>query len=334
MAQPAQPTSANIVYQPAVTLDALSKSGFNIYGTDKAPAPTIFPKINAQVIAMEKSGKSRFGMLMPNVAYLCFDGDGARFQLEAQAKKGRVIAYKNYNVDKRLTDLTINGAVEQPHYIDLWKTIESDMVNLLRCKQIRSLVIDRWDTLYEIVRYALFGQLKQVKGGTTAFEASNRELGVMLNMVKAHDKNLILLNGNKKQWAADSEGKQRPTGKLEPMGWEHTGFCVENVLNLEYSNGMFSMKIVRSYLATANGNMLWEGAVVPPSAGNVTPTDDPPLVKLKDEQGEYEETDWWGDKDDPRGIMPPHPLTNAWIHPYWLGKLLYPEVDPSVWLDE
>ena len=176
----------------------------------------------------EKSGKNHFGLTAPGpVAIQSFD-IGLEGVVEKFRKEGKEVRRTEYEFDKN--DCSQEAAIElRDRFIEDFETA---------LKVARTI---QWDTeteLWEVWRYAEFGEASDAPKNYVALNAKYRDL---IQRAYNADVNLQLIQKVKEKWGTvkkinrqgQSVDSPYPTGEMEPTGFKELGYLVQ--ANLRHS---------------------------------------------------------------------------------------------------
>jgi hypothetical protein len=185
-------------------LQKLSAFGFDT-STDRSSSINKYCRLIASVRAMEKTGKTRFGLTAPKpIMYLNFDRKIEQATLEALGVDESDLYIKEIRTDAELA---------QDQHMKQWKEVEGAILWALRDSvDIRSIVIDTESEMWELKRMANFGKLTEVM--PYMYTKTNAEYKFLLDQCDKYDKNVVFLNKLKKQYKND-----KWNGRYEPAGF-------------------------------------------------------------------------------------------------------------------
>lgn len=185
------------------------KQTMNKKGFTSAKDIEIAPRIIMSIEGLEKQGKTHFALTAP--------GPIAMFSTDI-GEEGVVSKFKDKDIWVMSIDKVDENSTEQaPKEYARFKTAYTDV---LRGKDVRTVVIDTATEIWEILRMARFGRLTQVM--PYQYGPVNAEYRALIREAYTYDKNLILLHKMKPQYINDKR-----TGEYERAGFGDTGFLVQ-----------------------------------------------------------------------------------------------------------
>ena len=220
--------------------------------------------------ALEGAGKTRFTLTAPApIAFINFD-----YGLEGVVEQFQVTK-KIYVATVRLE---FDGSPDQVIKAAEKELLKFEVNYQTALKQARSIVIDTGTELWELLRLAAFGKLKQVL--PHQYAEVNQAMTRLLKLAYDSNANLILTHRLKEQWAGP-QGNAYRTGLYEFAGmkdipflvqaharlWtdEHgyhlrVGKCRQNasVVGLELMNGMITFSMLATMVFPDSNLNEWE----------------------------------------------------------------------------
>jgi hypothetical protein len=207
---------------------AKASSKSSEWGRFKLADETELYRLIVRSYGPEKSGKSHFALTGPGpVAIQSFD-IGMEGVVEKFRREGKEVRYTEYEFDKQ--DQSQEAAIEIRD-----RFIEDYELALTMARTIQ------WDTeteLWELFRYAEFGEMSDAPKNYVALNAKYRDL-----IQRAYDShvNLQLIQKVKERWGTikkvNRDGRSvdspYPTGEMEPTGFKEAGYIVQ--ANLSHS---------------------------------------------------------------------------------------------------
>ena len=189
--------------------------------------PKGFVEVDGSVIAprrlvirvggLDKDGKTHFALTAPGpIAFMNIDR-GTEGVIEKFATEKTIYMTENFRDMPSTTD-----AENQKR----WKAFHDCHWAALEDKKIRSIIWDTDTEAWEIARLAKFGRLEKVP--PLMYTELNREFREMIDAAFNHDKNLILITKNKKQYVKrDADDKGSWNGKYEASGFTDLPYIVQ-----------------------------------------------------------------------------------------------------------
>lgn len=158
-----------------------------------------------------KVGKSRFGLTMPGpIAVINFDR--SLIDLLPQFPKKDIL----------LLDLSgeYAGGLDAAKAKRLESAFAKAWETALSSPEVRSVMVDKTSTLWEIVRWAEFGKIDRVM--PHHYVPVNTRMRSYIAAVIASDKNVLLIDDSKEEWV-----NEKPTGRLVRDGFKHADSLVQ-----------------------------------------------------------------------------------------------------------
>jgi len=178
----------------------------------------------------ESRGKTHFSLTAPGpIAVLNID-----MGLEGVVDKfnDKVIMYQDYIFNKDIGD--------EAEYARVWSNAKDDFYDALRTEKLRTIVVDTWTEMYDLVRLAEFGRLEKVL--PFYYSKVNSQVNAMIHEALLHDKNVILISKVKAEYIDD-----RATGQYVRAGYKDTGFLVQvEIRHYKNDDDEFAIKIEKS----------------------------------------------------------------------------------------
>lgn len=180
---------------------ALAKLGFSRI------KPVRKRRISVEVSSKTKGGKTRFGLTGPQPVGI-LNTDRSLDDILPEFPDVDVIVKDFSNKFVPGEELSQNEA----------KALEADFARAYRAlyeaRGVRTIMVDKWTTLWEVARYAEFGKAS-VKAHH--YVPVNLRMRGYLGMFQQHDKNLILTQDVKEEWIGE-----KPTGRWIVDGFKYT----------------------------------------------------------------------------------------------------------------
>jgi hypothetical protein len=187
-----------------MAIDQFKKMGFTAAKDMKTK-----PRIILSISALEKCGKTHFGLSAP--------GPIAMFNTDT-GEEGVIEKFPNKNIQIMSIDrVDENSADQAPKE---FKRFKEAYMDVLRGNYARTILIDTATEIWEILRMARFGKLTQVM--PYQYGPVNAEYRALIRDAYNYDKNVILLHKMKAQYINDKR-----TGEYERAGFSDTGFLVQ-----------------------------------------------------------------------------------------------------------
>lgn len=174
-----------------------------------------------------KTGKSRFGLTMPGpIAVINFDR--ALTDLLPQFPKKKIL----------LLDLSgeYAGGLNQKKAERLEAQFAAAWAEALKSKEVRSVMVDKTSTLWEIVRWAEFGKIDHVK--PHHYVPVNSRMRSYISSVIDSDKNVLMIDDTKEEWV-----NEKPTGRFVRDGFKHSDSLVQISLQFERKDKTFTTTV-------------------------------------------------------------------------------------------
>lgn len=183
-------------------------------------------RLIVNIMGKEKQGKTHFGLTAPGpIGLLDFD-----YGLEGVVDKfhgDKAI----YPVEYRLGEITAG------QHLAVWEKAKTMLKDMLKEKELRSVLIDTGTEAWELLRMARFGKLTQVM--PQHYGPVNAEMRELIREAYSSDKNLILLHKMTEIYA-----NNQPTGKFGMAGFKDVPYNVQvNLLAWRDTDGIFHTTI-------------------------------------------------------------------------------------------
>jgi hypothetical protein len=186
-------------------LKKLSSLGFDVEKGRKSTVNT-YKRLIIAVRAMEKCGKTRFGLTAPKpIMYLNFD---RMIEEVVLAELGI-----NPDTDLFIKKIRVDSELPQDKHKEQWREVQEAILWALRESEgIRSIVVDTESEMWELARMSEFGKLTQVM--PYLYTQLNSGYKFLLDQCDKHNVNVIFLQKLKKQYKNDTWA-----GGYEPAGF-------------------------------------------------------------------------------------------------------------------
>lgn len=189
-----------------MTIDAkMKKAGFTA-AKDRHSAPRLI----MSVAGLEKQGKTHFALTAPGPIAMFSTDIGEEGVVEKFIDEKEIYLMSIDRVDE-------DAAEQAPTEFERFRKAYKEM---LRGKEVRTIVVDTATEIWELLRMARFGRLTQVM--PYQYGPVNAEYRALIRDAYNYDKNLILLHKMKAQYINDKR-----TGEYERAGFSDTGFLVQ-----------------------------------------------------------------------------------------------------------
>jgi len=167
-----------------------------------------------------KTGKTRFGLTFPGpIAVLSFD------------RAIEDVLHEVPGADVVVKDFTRSFKLGEPMTQAQAQAVEAEFakayLGALEHKDIRTVMIDKGTTLWEIMRYAEWGKIDHVKAHH--YVGVNSRMRRYLLAFQDSTKNVYIVDDVKEEW--DDNGK--PTGQFKREGFKHTPGLVQVCASFE-----------------------------------------------------------------------------------------------------
>lgn len=174
---------------------------------------TVKPRLVMLMQAMQKRGKTHFGLTMPGpIAFFNFD-KGHEGVLE-KFTDDKMILGNQYKAERNMT---------KELYEQHWEKLKTDYYRAMDSNLVRSILFDTGTDVYELLRWARFGKLSQVK--PHHYGPVNLEFKNMIEEALGADKNVMFLHRVKDEYINEVN-----TGKKILAGPQWMPFEVQVVI--------------------------------------------------------------------------------------------------------
>lgn len=191
--------------------------------------PTRRRRISMELSGKTKTGKTRFGLTMTEPIGI-LNTDRALDDILPEFPHTDLVV-------KDLSDMFPVGEALSDKEA---KLIEAEYARgyngLMEHKHVRSVMVDKWNTMWEVARFAEFGRAS-VKAHH--YVPVNLRMRGYLLKFQQHDKNLLLIQDVKEEWLND-----KPTGRWVVDGFKYTSGLVQvNLFMSRDENKVFHMEV-------------------------------------------------------------------------------------------
>ena len=186
---------------------------------------TSFVRANSQakqriilaIDAMEKCGKTHFALTAPGpIAYINndmgLDGVVQKFQKEKE------IWVASYKLSSSINGLSVEKTAELAGA--MWEKFTSDYMGAVNDPQIKTVVLDTATEVWDLLRLANFGKLKQVN--KFEYDVPQSIFREMIRLAEDTNKNFVFIHKVKDEWVND-----KSTGNKKRAGFAGTGYLVQ-----------------------------------------------------------------------------------------------------------
>jgi len=209
---------------------------------------------------MDRTGKSDFWLRnAPDpVAYINLD-IGLEGVIEKFVRIGRKLWGFNYNIPP------LDGSTDQRGYKKHYDNVRDAYFRALDHKDVRTIVFDRADQMWELMRLAEFGQLNPAADIKKAYLSLNQLYKSFIRKAYDTDKSLVLVHGMKRVYSRrkDSQGRDVDTweGLYDRMGFGESAYLIQS--NLEHyfipGDNTFGVRILNCRQNPSVTGMTFEG---------------------------------------------------------------------------
>lgn len=170
----------------------------------------------------QKSGKTNLGLWMPGpLAVQSFD-TGLEGVIEKHPNRPAVVGVKDYNFDQEsMSEGELLKAAEP-----VWNAWVKDFNELIE-SGVRSILWDRADEVWEVVRLKEWGKLTAKPQFYSVVNAQYRQL---VRKAFNADINLFMINAVKDEWETiivEGKEKPRPSGQVVVAGYKDKGYLTQ-----------------------------------------------------------------------------------------------------------
>lgn len=176
----------------------------------------------------ERTGKTHFWCTSPGpIGAVNFD-TGAEGVVDQDQFRGKVIG---------LINVPIPPVANQKEYLKIYKdSAEKPLFELIKCPDVRTIVIDTGTDFWELMRLAEFGQLNPSGDIKKAYMPLNQLYRSVIYKVFESGKNFVITHKMKQEYenkkTRDGQTWSEPTGKYMRAGFKETGYLIQ--INLEH----------------------------------------------------------------------------------------------------
>jgi hypothetical protein len=188
-----------------MSVDKMKSKGFTLANDLSSQ-----PRIIASISGLEKQGKTHFSLTAPGPIAMFSTDIGEEGVVEKFMDDKKIYIMHIDRVDE-------DSAEQAPKEYSRFHTAYLDM---LRGKEVRTILIDTATEIWEILRMARFGRLTQVM--PYQYGPVNAEYRALIREAYTYDKTLILTHKMKPQYINDKR-----TGEYDRAGFGDTGFLVQ-----------------------------------------------------------------------------------------------------------
>jgi hypothetical protein len=168
------------------------------------------------VYGLTKTGKTRFALTAPApIAFINFDRS---LEDVLPDFKGLDIGIADYSDDL--------GVLDQAAATKVMARFQTDYAAALADPRVKTVVVDKLTTLWEVMRWARLGKVTQVR--PHHYTQVNQEMRQYMLMPQATDKNVIFIEDVKEEWL-----NEKSTGRMVRDGFKHGSTLVQ--LELEFT---------------------------------------------------------------------------------------------------
>lgn len=167
------------------------------------------PRIILSIEGLEKQGKTHFALTAP--------GPIAMFSTDI-GEEGVVSKFGDKDIWVMSIDRVDDDSAEEAP--KEYARFKKAYVDLLRGKDVRTVILDTATEIWEILRMARFGRMTQVM--PYQYGPVNAEYRALIRMAYDYNKNLILLHKMKPKYVNDKR-----TAEYERSGFGDTGFLTQ-----------------------------------------------------------------------------------------------------------
>jgi hypothetical protein len=197
-------------------------SKFKLPGGFAPPAKSPKQRIILSVVGPQKTGKTELGLWMPGpLAVQSFD-TGLEGVIEKHKNRSAVVGVRDYTFDQdNMTEAQLLKAAGP-----VWEEWSSDFEELIE-SGIRSVLWDRADELWEVIRLKEWGKLTAKPQFYSVVNAQYRNL---VRKAFNSDINLVMINAIKERWdtvVVDGKEKPKPSGEMEVAGYKDKGYLTQ-----------------------------------------------------------------------------------------------------------
>lgn len=212
-------------------------------GFEAAPTETTYRMLVGSQ-GLERTGKTNFWLTAPDpIAGVNMD-IGLEGVVEKWSKKKKIW----------VASFNIPPITNQKSYIDYFKRVEAAYHGAVEHKDVRTVVVDTGDELWELMRLAEFGQLNPAADIKRAYPPLNQLYRGLIRMAYDSGKNMVVTHKVKELWTSKEVsrgGSVSTVDSWDGKSYRRAGFGDSDYLiqvNLEHyrRDGKFGMRITNS----------------------------------------------------------------------------------------
>lgn len=178
------------------------------------------------VEGLQKTGKTEFGLSMPDPLFILNLNLGLEGVIEKHVKTGKII-YEKRILIPYTKDLPGQGIMILPTAAaEKWKEAILTTQEAVHDKTVSSIFIDTGSELWDLLRIARLGKLAQVL--PVQYASVNAEFRQLLQLLLCSGKNVVLSHKVKPEYVNDQK-----TNRFERAGFADVGFDVQVELRAE-----------------------------------------------------------------------------------------------------
>lgn len=201
-------------------------------------APEKFTKrLMLSTCGRERTGKTEFALSAPDpIAIVNFD-PGLEGVVEKWVRRGKKIKVSYIDIPEKADAQT---------WLECYKRAKAAYYAALANPKVRTVLVDTWSDLWDLMKLAEFGVLNPAVDIKRAYGPLNQIMRTMVRAAYDTDKNLILTNKMKEVYAKDATGNESGTGKFQRAGWGGTGYLIQSNIEHRYNREkkQFELEII------------------------------------------------------------------------------------------
>lgn len=181
-------------------------------------AGNVQPRMIVSTQAMDKSGKTHFGLTAPGPTALINMDQGLEGVIDKFTRRGKKVFVKDFRIDpfKQM----------QPQDWDpIWYGVRDSYLWAVSCGHFRTVFCDTGQHMWELQRLEAFGKLSQVP--PLKYAEVNQQFEAMIQFAYNYPVNVIFSHRKKKQFAKGSDGRESWNGGYENTGYKDIGYVVQ-----------------------------------------------------------------------------------------------------------
>lgn len=206
---------------------------------------SLLRRMIVRIGALEKQGKSTWALTAPPpIAYFDLNNRAEHVLNHFVGRGIHRYSYGKFRANK------------QDEWQAIWAKFQKDFDEALLCKEVRTLIVDTDNDLWEVRRLAQWGRESSIPD---QYGALNKEFRNLYEALQSTDKNLVIVSEKRKRYikekpkivdgnliAKSKRGMGEWDGTYEFGGWSGTGFKVQVNLEIEFDkeSKVFKTRVV------------------------------------------------------------------------------------------